>query len=220
MLGLASAVVAVALPDSLNPTLILAAVYLALGPHPLRSTAAFTTAAFLVTLAGGLLVAIGLGDLVLSLVPKPSKTVKFGVFTGLGVALVCGAVVIWWRRGSLAESKPPSHRAPTGGSPVLMGAGVAGVEFLTAFPYFAAIAMVLSSSVSLAGKLFLIVLYNLVYVSPLIAIVVVCGVMGDRASRLLEPVGTWVATRWPMVVAPLAGAAGLGLTTYGVVNLS
>lgn len=220
MPGLALAVVGIALPDSLNPTLIVAAVYLTLGPHPLRRTIAFTIAAFIVTLAGGLVVAVGLGDLILSLVPKPSKTLKWSVMTGLGIALICGGLVIWWRRNSLADSEPPSHREPTGGgSAALMGAGIAGLEFLTAFPYFAAIAMVLSSSVSLAGKIALIILYNVVYVSPLIAIVIVYAVMRERASGLLEPVGDWIATRWPIVVAPLAGAVGVGLTAYGIVNL-
>ena len=72
MPGLALAVVAIALPDSLNPSLIVAAIFLALGQHPFRRTLAFTLAAFVVTLAGGMLIALGLGDLILSLLPHPS----------------------------------------------------------------------------------------------------------------------------------------------------
>jgi hypothetical protein len=219
--GLALAVMAIALPDSLNPSLIVAAVYLALGQHPFRRTLGFTIAAFAVTLAGGLAIALGLGDLILSLLPKPSKTVKWEILTAVGVGLMCGGVVIFWRRDSLADSDPPSGRQPTGGgSAILMGAGIAGVEFLTAFPYFAAIAMVVSSSLSLGAKTFLIVLYNVIYVLPLVAIVIVCAVMGERGGRLLAPVGDWIAMRWPLVVAPLAGVAGLALTAYGIVQLT
>lgn len=233
MPALALAVGAIALPDSLNPSLIVAAVYLALGPHPVRRTLGFTLAAFAVTLAGGLAVALGLGDLILSLLPKLSHTVKWDVITGVGILLMAGGVVLWWRRDALVDGDavagrdPPAGKDPAsigepagGGSAVLLGAGIAGVEFLTAFPYFAAIALVLGSSVSLPGKVFLIVLYNVVYVLPLIAIVIVAAVMGDKAGKLLSPVSAWISTHWPMVAAPFAGAVGVALTTYGIAQLS
>jgi hypothetical protein len=222
MLGLALAVVAIALPDSLNPSLIVAAVYLTIGPNPVRRTLAFTLAAFAVTLAGGLAIAVGLGDLILSLLPKLSHDTKWWVLTVVGAALIGGGVVIWWRRDSLAESEPPSRRPPGGGggSAVVMGAGIAGVEFLSAFPYFGAIAMIVGSSVAFPAKLMLIVLYNVIYVLPLIAIVIVCAVMGEKRQQVLAPIGDWIATRWPIVVAPFAGAAGIALTVYGITELA
>lgn len=132
MVALALAVVAIALPDSLNPSLIVAAVYLAVGPHPLRRTVEFTITAFVVTLAGGLAIALGLGDLIRSLLPKPSHTVKWDVITAVGVLVMCGGGVIWWRRDALAGGAPESRPKPAqGGSAVLIGAGIAGVELLT-----------------------------------------------------------------------------------------
>lgn len=220
MPALALAVVVIALPDSLNPTLIVAAVYLALGPGAVRRTLAFTISAFAVTLAGGLAIALGLGDLLAALLPHLKHTVKWSVVTAVGIALVAGAVVLWWRREAIARAV---HVAPTAdrasGSALLMGAGIAGVELLSAFPYFGAIALVLGASVSLPSKIFLIVLYNVVYVLPLIAVVVVCAVMGERAGRVLTPVSDWVSRRWPIVVAPLAGAVGVALTAYGITKL-
>jgi cytochrome c biogenesis protein CcdA len=221
VLALALAVTAIALPDSLNPTLIVAAVYLTTGPHPVRGVIAFTLAAFAVTLAGGLAIALGLADVVVSLVPKPSATLKWSILTVVGILLVGGGGVIWWRRASLADSEPPSQREHTSHGPaLLMGAGIAGVELLSAFPYFAAIAMVAGSSVSFAGKLFLLVLYDMIYVLPLIAIVVVRVVMGERGTQLLSPIGDWIAMRWPVVVAPMAAVVGIGLTAYGLVRLT
>jgi hypothetical protein len=219
---LALAVVAIAAPDSLNPSLIVAAVYLALGAHPVRKTLVFTITAFVVTLAGGLAIAVGLGDLILSLLPKLSHTVKYDVITAVGILVMCGGAVIWWRRESLAESAPdPSREHPSGdGSPILLGAGIAGVELLTAFPYFAAIAMVLGASVSGPEKLFLLVLYNLVYVLPLVGVVVVRGFMGEKGAELLVPISNWIQIHWPAVVAPLAGAVGAGLTVYGILELT
>jgi hypothetical protein len=221
MPALALAVMAIALPDSLNPSLIVAAVYLALGSNPVRRTVLFTVATFAVTLAGGLAIALGLGNLILSLLPKPSHTVKWEVLTAVGVVVMCGGAVIWWRRGTLAADPEDARNVPTAhGSAVLMGAGIAGVELLTAFPYFAAIAMVLGASVAGPTKVFLLVLYNLIYVLPLIAIVVVRAIMGEEGAQSLLPVTDWIQTRWPIVVAPVAGLAGAALTAYGVTQLA
>jgi hypothetical protein len=103
---------------------------------------------------------------------------------------------------------------------VLMGAGIAGLELLTAFPYFAAIALIVGSGVSDLAKLSLIVLYCVVYTLPLIAIAVVIAVMGERAERILRPVGGWLSAHWPMVVAPLTAAFGIAVLAFGITQLS
>jgi len=217
---LALAVVAIALPDSLNPTLIVGAVYLALGPRAVRRTLAFTLAAFAVTLAGGLAIALGLGDLISALLPHLSHDVKWSVLTAVGILLVAGAVVLWWRRDAVAHALPAAPaEGRASGSAWLMGAGVAGVELLSAFPYFGAIAMVLGASVSVANKISLIVLYNVVYIAPLLAVVVIAAAMGEQAGRVLQPISDWISRRWPIVVAPLAGAVGIALTVWGIVEL-
>ena len=221
MPALALAVVLIAAPDSLNPSLIVAAVFLTLGARPIRRSLMFAITAFVVTLAGGLAIALGLGDLILSLLPKLSRTAKYDVITAVGVLVMCGGAVLWWRRDALASEPSDSHHEPAeGGSAVLLGAGIAGVELLTAFPYFAAIAMVLGSSVSGAGKVFLLVLYNVIYVLPLIAIVVVRAIMGEKGAELLVPVSDWIQTHWPVVAAPIAGVTGVALTVYGIVQLT
>jgi cytochrome c biogenesis protein CcdA len=225
MPALALAVVAIALPDSLNPTLIVGALHEALTPRPFTRTLAFTVSAFLVTLAGGFVVAVGLGDLILSLLPKLRPNTKWTLFVVVGTAFVFGAVALWWKRDAVTEDQPPSERAPAHphagtGSALLTGAGIAGVEFLTAFPYFAAITMIVGASVPASAKLLLVALYNIIYVLPLIAIVIVCGVMGTEGARRLAPIGDWIAMRWPVVVAPLIGVVGLGLAFYGILQLT
>jgi hypothetical protein len=64
------------------------------------------------------------------------------------------------------------------------------------------------------------VLYNLVYVLPLIAIAVVRAIMGERGVQLLVPVSDWIQRRWPIVVAPIAAVTGAALTTYGILQLT
>ena len=95
-----------------------------------------------------------------------------------------------------------------------------GLELLTAFPYFAAIAMIVGSGLSNAGKLLLLVLYCVIYTLPLIAIAVLIAVMGERAERILGPVGDRLSAYWPVVVAPLTAAFGIGVLAFGIVQLS
>ena len=221
VLSLSLAVVAIALPDCINPSLIGAELLMAAGEHPARRTITFTLTAWAVTFVFGLALALGLGDLILSLLPKPGATVKYALFTGAGVVLLIGGTFIWVRRKALAGSGPSDDGGGRShGSPVLLGGGIAGLELFTAFPYFAAIALIVGSSASTPGKIFLIALYCVVYTLPLIGIAVACLVLGERASGVLRPVVNWMFARWPVIIGPLAAVVGIALTVYGIVRLS
>jgi cytochrome c biogenesis protein CcdA len=220
MLKLAIAVVAIALPDCINPSLIGGELFVATGPHPRWRTAAFALAAWAVTFVFGVAFALGLGDLILSLVPKPGATLKYALIAGAGLVLLIGGTVVWIRRKALTSSEPTHDRRTSHGSAALVGAGIAGLELLTAFPYFAAIAMIVGSGVSNAEKLSLLVLYCVVYVLPLIAIAALFAVMGERAERMLRPVGDWLLAHWPLIVGPLTATIGIGVLAFGLVQLA
>ena len=217
---LAVAVVAIALADCINPSLIGGELFVATGQHPRRKTIAFTVAAWTVTFVFGLALALGLGDLILALVPKPGRTVKYGLITAGGVVLMIGGAVVWMRRRSLVSAEASDDRQESHEPAALMGAGIAGLELLTAFPYFAAIAMIVGSGSSSVGKLFLLILYCVIYTLPLIAIAGLIVVMGERAEHILGPVGDWLSAHWPVVVAPLTAVFGIGVLAFGIVQLS
>jgi hypothetical protein len=220
VLRLAITVVAIALPDSINPSLIAAELFVATGSRPRWRVALFTIGAWAVTFLFGVALTVGLGDLIRSLVPNPDPSLKYALITAAGVVLIVGGAVIWVRRGSLARPGASEHLNVPHGSAAVIGAGVAGVELLTAFPYFAAIALIVGADVSNAGKLFLVALYSTVYVLPLIAIVIVVAVMGERAERWLGPIGAWMLARWPVIVGPLTAAFGIGVLVFGIVQLT
>jgi cytochrome c biogenesis protein CcdA len=169
MVKLALTVAAIALPDCINPSLIGGELFVAMGSHPRRRTAAFTLAALAVTFVFGLAFALGLGDLILSFAPKPGPTVKYALIPAAGAVLAAGGLIALIRRKALTSSTPDADLA-SHGSPGLLGAGLAGLELLTAFPYFAAIALIVGSGVSDASKVFLLLLYCVVYALPLIVI--------------------------------------------------
>jgi cytochrome c biogenesis protein CcdA len=220
MLKLVVAVVAIALPDCINPSLIGGELFVATGPRPRRRTAVFTVAAWTVTFAFGVAFALGLGDLILSLVPKPGPTLKYSLIAAAGLVLVIAGTGIWIRRRALARAEATQSLHKSHGSSAVIGAGIAGLELATAFPYFAAIAMIVGSGVSDAAKLSLIALYCVVYTLPLIAITVVVALNGNHAERILQPVGDWLFAHWPAIVGPLTAAIGIGLLALGIVQLS
>lgn len=209
MVKLALTVVAIAFADCINPTLIGGELFVATGAHPRRRTAVFTLAALTVTFLFGLAFALGLGDLILSLVPRPGVTVKYALITVAGLALTLGGVGVWIRRRALATPKRSGDRRRPGGSAGLLGAGIGGMELLTAFPYFAAIALIAGSGVSDAGNLFLVMLYCFVYGLPLIAIAGVFAVMGVRAEGVIRPFGDRLFAHWPSSLRS-SPATGLG----------
>ena len=211
------AIILIALPDSVNPSLIITELLLAGGPHPRRSTAVFTAAAMATTFAGGLALAVGLGDLILSLLPKPSAVVKDTVTAGAGAVLISGGLLLWIRR------KPAAARVHTGRpdrAAAVLGAGIAGVELLSALPYLAAIALIVGSDVSDVQKLILLLLYNVVYALPLIAIAAVTAFAEPDAQRLLTPVTAWLMRHWPTLVASLSVTVGIALVAYGGARLT
>jgi cytochrome c biogenesis protein CcdA len=220
MLKLAVAVVAIALPDCINPTLIGGELFVATGSHPRRRTALFTLSAWTVTFLFGLAFALGLGDFILSRVPKPGPTLKYSLIGAAGVVLIVGGAGVWIRRRALVEQDAKEQRRESHGSSGLLGAGIAGLELLTAFPYFAAIAMIVGSGVSNASKLSLLVLYCVVYSLPLIVIALIFAVMGERAERIVRPVGDWLFAHWPLLVGPLTMAIGIAVLSFGIVELA
>ena len=220
MVKLAITIVAIALPDCINPTLIGGELFVATGGHPRRRTTAFTLAALTVTFLFGLAFALGLGDLILSLLPKPGTTVKYALITTAGLVLTVAGIGVWIRRNALANTQRAEDHARFHGSAGLMGAGIGGLELLTAFPYFAAIALIVGSGVSDGGKLLLLLLYCMVYGLPLIAIAGAFAVMGERAEGVVRPVGDWLFAHWPLIVGPITAAIGVAVLVFGVVELS
>ena len=218
MLRLAAVVISVGLADSLNPSTIGPTLYLATFPGRVRRVTEFTAGVFTVNLVIGLLLTVGPGRLLLDLIPHPQKGVKHGIELAAGIILLIAAVVLWLRRRSLARRELPMQGGSSG-SAFIAGATIAVVELPTALAYFAVIAAIVASSAGFLLQIGLVALYNLVFVLPLSAILVVLLVAGDRANGPLRKTGEWLAHRWPVVLASLLLVVGGVLTVVGGTGL-
>jgi cytochrome c biogenesis protein CcdA len=194
--------------------------YLALGKRARGDLIQFTLGVVAVNFLGGAVIALGPGEALLALVPKPDHTARYIGETVAGVVMLVAAVVLWRRRRTLAKRhhlpSPPSE----GKSSLLLGAGIAVVELPTAFPYFAAIAAIVDSGLGPISHLIALGVYNVAFVFPLILMIGILTVAPDRAESILLGARAWLERRWPALLAILALVAGLFVTALGVTGLA
>jgi cytochrome c biogenesis protein CcdA len=212
-------VVSIGLADSMNPSTIAPALYLAAGEAPVRNLIEFTLAVFAVCLLGGALIVLGPGEALLALVPHPSATTRYVLETVAGVAMLVAAGYLWRRRERLGH-RPRKATPKQSRSSALLGATIAAVELPSAFPYFAAIAAIVGSGLSLGQRLLMLVIYNVCFVLPLIVILGILVVAGDRATQILGRAREYLERRWPVLLAGLALVAGVFVTLLGVTGLT
>jgi cytochrome c biogenesis protein CcdA len=219
MIRLIGLAVSIGLADSLNPSTIVPALYLATGEHPRERVIQFTVGVFAVYFIGGAAIALGPGELLLSLVPHPSQTTRYVLEVVAGAAILIGGVFLWFHRTRLGEREPPDISGGGRGT-WLLGATITIVELPTAFPYFAVIAAIVGSGLGPVRQLFLVLIFNVCFVLPLLAIVAVLTFGGERTDRLLAAGRDFLQRRWPVVLSVVAVVAGVFVIGLGVTGLT
>jgi len=218
VLRLFGIVISIGLADSMNPSTIAPGLYLALGDRARSSLIQFTSAVFAVNFAGGAIIALGPGQVILHLLPHPHATAKYILETIAGVVMLVAAAVLWTKRKSLRRRELPSPSAE-GKSAILLGLTISAVELPTAFPYFAAIAAIVGSGFGPLRQLVALALYNVAFVLPLILMIAVLEFADEKAKRIIESARDWLQRHWPTLVAVLALIAGVFVTLLGVTGL-
>ncbi len=220
MLRLLGLVISIGLVDSINPSTIAPALFLATGKNPRRQVAEFTISVFVVYLAGGALIAIGPGQLLRNAFDLDvQQTIRHAAEIVAGVVLIASAAIVWRRRGRLTERGIPQAK-PTGKSGAWLGATITAVELPTAFPYFAAIAAILGSGLGPVRQLGLLVVFNVCFVLPLIAIIATLTFAGESSARILATSRDFLDRRWPQVLAGLLLLVGVVGIVFGVTGLA
>jgi cytochrome c biogenesis protein CcdA len=219
VLALIALVVAVAAIDSANPTTVGPALYLATTKNARSSVASFTIGVFLVSLAGGFILIFGPGKLLVDAVPRPGDTVQHQIEILLGIAALVAAAVLWRVRSRLSGRVEHKERQ-VGRSSFLLGAGIMLVELPTAIPYFAVIAAIVESERSRLEELLLLLLFNVVFVAPLVAILVVRLLASDNAVARLERLRAAVHARMAILIPAAVALVGVVLIVVGAVGLA
>ncbi len=219
MLRLIGLAVSIGLADSLNPTTIAPALYLASGSRSRRNVTEFTFGVFAVFLIGGAAIALGPGQLLLALIPKPGRTARNILELIVGIALIIGAGLLWIHRDRLAARRLPQPKGERRSS-ALLGATISAVELPTAFPYFAVIAAVVGSGIDPARQLLVLLIFNLCFVAPLLGIIATLTFAGSHADRLLAIGRNFLQRHWPLVLSVLMLLAGVFVALLGLTGLT
>jgi cytochrome c biogenesis protein CcdA len=219
VLRLIGIVVSIGLADSLNPSTVAPALYLASAQRPRRSVVEFTAGVAVVFFLGGAVLTLGPGQALLALVPHPGPTVRYIAETVAGAAMLVGAALLFRNRRQLGN-REPGDSSRRRASPLVLGLTVAVIEFPTAFPYFAVIVAAVAAGLDPGPELFLVALYNLCFLLPLLGIVLTLTVAPDRAQELLSRAREYLRRHWPVLLAVLALVAGLFVAALGVTGLT
>jgi cytochrome c biogenesis protein CcdA len=212
MLALIALALSVGIVDSINPSTVGPALYLASGANAVRSIALFTAGAFTVYAAGGIVLALGPGQAL----PHPGHRVVHLLELGFGAAAIVLAVVLWLARDRIARRLQRRHEGSGGRAPFLLGAGIMAVELPTAFPYFAVIAAVADSGRDVVDQVAALLLFNLAFVAPLVGILALRAVAGERGERALESWRLRIDRQGAVLVPALVLVIGVVLVVLGL----
>lgn len=218
MLRLLGIVISIGLADSLNPSTIAPALYMATGERGRGRVAEFTLAVLVVYFVGGAAIALGAGQLIRPLLPHPRHHITSIVELMVGVAMIAGAALLWRHRRRLADRDPPDFD-PHGRASWVLGASITAFELPTAFPYFAAIAAILGAGLGPVRDLVLLFVFNLCFVLPLVAIIATLTFAPESSDRLLSAGRGFLERHWPAVLAGMALVAGLFVVALGVTGI-
>lgn len=219
VLRLAGIVISIGLADSLNPTTIAPALYLASGRQPRENVTRFMLGVFLVYFLGGAAIALGPGQLLLSLVPHPDIEDRQVLEVAAGLAMLGASALLWRHRDRLGRTRPTNVPPAGGRSSALLGATITAVELPTAFPYFAAIAAIVGSGAGVIRQLVLLLLFNICFVLPLLGIVGTLWFAPDHAQETLGRARSFLQRHWPILLAGVFLVVGVFVVLLGATGL-
>jgi hypothetical protein len=197
----------------MNPSTVVPALWMASTSR--SHLVSFTLGVFVVYLAGGLVLVFGPGPALISVMHHIGGTIEHVIQAAVGVAVLALALALSRSRNSQRISRLPKAGCARS-SALTLGAGITAVELPTAFMYFGAISAILASHAVAPIEMSLLVVYNTLFVAPLVAILVIRRHAGERAER-------WLAKGWErllgfgqLLLAGLTGSAGAVLLIIGV----
>ena len=218
MAHLLAAVLLIAVADSVNPSTLAPALYLAAGRMAVRSLFGFIAGVLVVYVVGGLVLLLGPGQALLGLLPRPGDEVRVLLEVCVGAALFAVASVLWLGRSRVAR-QVTKNQGRVDRSSFLLGMGIVVIELPTAFPYFAAIALMIGSGKDIPIQVGLLLAFNVVFVAPLLAIMIVRSLTGEHGRSWLERLRVGLDARLAVLIPSFVLAAAVALTALGTVGM-
>ena len=173
MSALLPSLIAIAALDSLNPSAIALQVYLLGTTKPIPRSLAFVIGIFLAYWTSGLLAVLGLNQFIQTVIANSGFSLSTPLLYTIQLLIGIILLVVGIMLRIPAQTEPV--KAPTKltlARTFLLGMSVTVLELPTALPYFAAIEQIARANLDLLSIASILALYNLIFVLPPIALVV------------------------------------------------
>jgi cytochrome c biogenesis protein CcdA len=208
MLLLLTSIITLALIDSLNPSTIAAQIFLLALKKPISRVISFILGTFVMYTAFGFIIVFILGEPIKGFFYELGST-DYLILLAIGIALIAVGTILGWKRyiGKEGRSKSEGYvkkaMAPMMAmlktlNPVhtfFFGMASTAFDLPTSAFYFVALASLLEAGVGPFETTSLLILYNLLYILPLIVILLICMIARDRSGPLMNRInrliGEW-----------------------------
>ncbi|MCK5405826.1 MAG: GAP family protein, partial [Candidatus Krumholzibacteria bacterium] len=199
MIALLAILAPISLLDSTSmvPISIVPITTILAGRRALSGAIAFIAGIFVTYAAVGVLAVMGLDAVFTRLNAEFTRAWKHPDTLDFALQIVIGVVliVIGQRMANARRSK--ERVAPPDVTPwqaFTFASGLVIVGLPGAIPYFAAVDQMLQADLSAPQTVLAVLFYNLIFVAPLVAIVVIRQLMGTRADGLLAAITRFMET--------------------------
>ncbi len=217
MLALTLLVGSIALADSINPSTLIPGLWLSTAPGAGR-LACFTVGVFAVYTAGGLLLLLGPGRVLINALHHFHGPLEH-VLEAVGGLLVLVVAVAAWRSRAGSDNRLRVRRPRTRASAFALGAGIMAIELPTAFVYFGAISAILAARPAAPLEISLLAGYNALFVAPLAVLMAVRRLAGSRLDRWIATAEGRLRYAGQLALSGVAALAGGALLAIGLSGL-
>jgi hypothetical protein len=207
----------IAAADSVNPSTIAPALYLAAGTRAAHGIAGFTAGVFIVNFAGGLVILLGPGQVLLALVPRPGIEIRHLLEVALGSGLLLLASALWLGRNRVAHHLR-RNEGRLDRSSFMLGSVVMALELPTALPYFAVIAALVASGDNLSTQVGLLAVFDVLFILPLAVILAIRLLAREPGKQLLERFRVQLDRRLALLIPAVVAIAATVLILLGAVG--
>lgn len=178
--------IGLAIVDSINPSAIAVTLYLLTSKEPVPKVLAYAAGVFTTYLTLGIMLVAGFGTIMAQADGALNNPLAYSAQLLIGCLMLSYALFgDKLKIGKSTPRKPSSQRLPA-----LFGLGVAIsiVEFTTALPYLAAIAILINTPLLFIAKIGILIGYNLILILPILLLLVA---FHFGASRWKDRIDIW-----------------------------
>ncbi|WP_229498410.1 GAP family protein [Nostoc mirabile] len=201
--------------DSLNPTTTALQIYLLITPKPLVRSITFILGIIAGYWTAGLLIALGFSKVIVNVINSADKFIYVIQFI-IGIVLIIIGSTLNQSFGKQATIKHPKSLKPM--STFVLGVVATLWDVPTALPYIIAIERIVAAKLNLLKLIGVLGFYNLIFVLPLIVLLWIYIMMGNKSAVLLERINRQMAKWFPKIMQVLMVCFGLLLVVDSTIH--